>query len=212
MIREIADTMIGYSPYALIPPLITGILYYRKAPKSIRTIILLVMVSSITTLASAILWHRKVNNLPLLHLYTVLEFFFLSLFYMVVLPPALKKRIVLAVCIVFVLFALTNSLCFQSIISHNSYTRGLEAFLIILYSLLFYYRMYSHPGEEDIGRSPYFFINTGYFIYFSASFFLFILSNRLSVSVELRHIFWGIHAVFMGVLYSFLTIAFCKLK
>lgn len=210
MMVELADSLILASPYALLPALLCGIVRFGRAPVHIRVVMLLVFISSVFTFISALLWYRRVNNLPLLHVYTVLEFSLLSVFYARWVRPHASAWLLLAVIPLFVVLSIGNSLFVQNIGTHNSYTRGLEAFLAILYALWMYYR--SFRDQADASDRPALLVSTAYFIYFSACFFLFVLSNRISMSPDLRHIFWGVHAVFVFVLYGILTVAFYKVR
>lgn len=209
--KDIANEIIKNSPFAILLPLFAGLLLFRKSPVSNRVLIVHVCLATIVNFVSAYMWHRKQNNLPLLHVYTLTEFLFLSAYYALRWKSNTARIVILVTALLFTAFAVYNSLYLQSIYHMNSYARSLEALILIGFGASGYYLLLTEKGEHSIFSRSFFWINTGYFLYFSVSFFLFTLSNYVRIiEAEIRHTVWAIHALFMIVLYILVAIGLWK--
>jgi hypothetical protein len=111
------------------------------------------------------------------------------------------------IAISFVLFSVINSLFIQSLYEFNSYARGFEALLLIILSLLGFYKISTSSG--DSGGIPW--INAGILVYFSGGLTLFILSNYiLPFSNAVNTLIWAIHSFLSIFLYVVISIGLWK--
>jgi hypothetical protein len=117
--------------------------------------------------------YRHMNNLPLLHLYTLLEFILLSLFYRKMLQDLKLKYFSHFVGITTVLILL-NSLFIQPITSFNSIAKTFTQVTYIGYSLLFFFYL-TERGHRLLNLT-----NSAVLIYYSASLFIFMFTNVLT--------------------------------
>lgn len=108
--------------------------------------------------------------------------------------------------LLFPLLCIINVLFFQKANEFNSYARPLEAFILIFYCANFFYR--SAGSEKSWVLSPHNWINSGLLLYFSGSFFIFILSNV--VHAKLNHDqkmwIWNTHDTFVLFMYLFFAV------
>ena len=146
--------------------------------------------------------HLGLNNLWLIHVYTMLELSFFTLIY----RDIIGKRVAIGVLIGFNLLALGGILLYSNLDQFNPWMSALEALLVILYILFYFYQTAQEVKVIDITRTPIFWLSAGALIYFSSSLFLFIFSNYIAPEVKMSLIFWGIHAMFSILLYIFFFI------
>jgi hypothetical protein len=209
--KTIAQEIIRNSAYIMLLPFMVGLTTYKKNVPPNRILIVHIVVATVITAVCAVLWNLGRNNMPFLHLYTLLEFGFLSAYYMLV-YRAEKIRVAIMACVwLFSAFAVANAVFFQTIFEYNTYARGVEAFIMILYcGVGFYFLM--RPQKESLPyRNSFFWINTGYFIYFSSSLFLFLLSGYLKyLGREVVLVSWAIHALVMLIMYILVSIGLWK--
>lgn len=165
---------------------------------SIFSLIILIFNAALAYLAYVL----NQNNLWLIHIYTMLELSFFTWVFRTV----LGRNLTLLILIIFNGLALMGIFIFGDLEKFNPWTSALEALLIILYVLSYFYQTARDIKVEDITRMPLFWLSTGALIYFSSSLFLFIFSNYIFPEVKLSLIFWGIHAMLSILLYIFFFI------
>ena len=188
-------------------PLILSLRYVRSYPKELKVITLHLIAIAILGTYGAILWGQKKNNLPVLHVYTMVEFSTIMLFYQAVFRETIQKKWILLLIGIFVTFCLVNALFIQSWEIFNTYPRTLESIIVIGCSLYYYHKITRQSLYVQIEKSPVFWINTAFFIYFSGGFLLFTLSNYIQpLNLEIRMLVWQFHAVLSIIMYVLIFI------
>jgi hypothetical protein len=214
MFHYLKQIVFEVAPYSLGPPLLLGIWLFRIMPAAGKIICLHVLFAALTELTADLLGHYGINNLFLLHIYTVEECGMILWFYSYVFLGFINRKVFLYTFLSFFALAVINSVFFQSLTQNNTYSRGIEATIIILCSIGYFYKMLGEPKIEKPEQSPYFWFNTGFLIYFSASLLLFTLSNYIlgAKYKQLRMDIWVLHAFFSILLYSFIAIGLWKYR
>ena len=92
-------------------------------------------------------WKLKISNLPLLHLYTLLEFIILSLFYKRLLKNEFFQKYFLSFVFSISILIILNSIFFESIYSFNSNAKSLVQLILIAYSISYLFNSY---GKTDL--------------------------------------------------------------
>lgn len=179
----------------VICPLILALTNVKSYPKELKVITLYLVSIAVIGSYSAYLWSQHKNNLPVLHIYTMVEFTTIILFYQTIFKTYFSKRWAWLVISVFLIFCLVNATYIQDWKMFNTYPRTLESILVIGASLYYYYKITRQTLYTQIEKSPVFWINTGFFIYFSGSFLLFTISNYiLPFSFKFNMMVWQFHA------------------
>ncbi len=135
MFEAIAKSVIDYSN---IPTFIVGIytmVIYKKLPREMKYFSWFIFVSFTVQVIASILYYNSENNLPLLHIYTVVGFVCLIIFYNQIFDGLIKPKILWILSAVFVLYSVINSIFIQDIYTFNSYALSVEAVIIIILSL-----------------------------------------------------------------------------
>jgi hypothetical protein len=101
-----------------------------------------------------------------------------------------------------------NFTFFQSIYQFNTYTRPLEAIIIIVFSGI-YLGGDGNFDKKGANNNPGRWVSSGFLLYFCSSLFQFIFSNVVShgASKNVKLIIWNIHATFVLIMYIFFFIA-----
>jgi len=199
--------ILTYAPLSIVPPLLIGLVRYRLMSVSFRLLCWYVFTGCLVQGLSYLYWYNNLNNLPLLHVYTILEFGFIALFY------GLEFRrtwLLTWLALGFAQIAILNTIFLQPLHTYNSYARSLEAIMVLVCVLLSLYRQLLAGGQK-LRHQPLFWVNLAFLFYFSGSLFLFIAGNYLlSGSATLNQLVWGLHALWVWLLYTLIAIGLWK--
>lgn len=201
------------APLCILIPLISGLIKFKTLPFNLKIIwYYLVITALINTTATITARIYHVNNLPLIHLFTLAEGLMLILFYKYTLESGKKKKWYNFLLIAFLTICIVNALFFQSIYTYSSYTRYAESIICMLFALNYFAKIAALDLKSV--KSPNFYMNSGIFLYFSGSFILFIFSNLITYKVSVTNflIIWNIHASLVILMYLFFSFGFILCK
>ncbi len=146
----------------------------------------------------------------LLHIYTIFEFLFISLFYSCFYGRK-NRNIIYTIIGVFTVICIINYLFIQNKIEFNTYTRPLEAIMIIVYSMLYIFKQ--NNDEQNWGDNIYNWVNTGILLYFASCLFMFVSSNYLlNAGKHINRIVWGAHDTILVIQFILFAVGFYKCK
>lgn len=188
-------------------PLLLSLFNVKSYTKELKIITLHLILIAILGTYSTYLWSLSKNNLPVLHIYTMVEFTTIMLFYREVFRESIQGKWFIIVIGCFVSLCLLNVFYIQNWFVFNTYPRALQSLITIIACLYYYYKITHESLYTQIEKSPVFWINNGFFIYFSGSFLLFMLSNYiLSMNREANMIVWMLHGFLSILLYVLISI------
>jgi hypothetical protein len=211
---ELKAFLFNYGPWIIIAPFLLSVVRYNRLSKALKIITWYLMLSLVTQAVSLILWKQSINNLPLLHVFTVLEFGLLFAYYSFQNEPIFDRLWLYLVLVLFLLFAVLDAFVLESLHSFNIYTRSLEAFIFIGCSVHWFIRSLTIESKA-IAReqNTLKYLNAGFFIYFSGSLILFAFSNYINhLGRPLMMNIWTLHTLLLIVLYLFILTGFCKIN
>lgn len=208
MINDFAKWILLYSTYFLAFPIAIAFYRYRFITKELRYMLMYLGLSFLTETIMTIMTKSGIrNNLFVVHIYTILEFNIIALFYYTYFNGFYHRYLVPAIMGLFTVFAIINSLFFQKLIEFNSYSRGLECILVIMLCLMCFYQMLIELSTKTPEKKPVFWINAGFLFYFAGNIVLFILSNVvLKENKDFNYLSWGLHALLNTILQIFIGI------
>ena len=192
------------APSCILIPLFIGFRKGLHQHAALRYLMYYLFLSGAINFLAILLSYNGQNNLPLLHLLTLVEMILLSLFYGCLLEPK-HARIIKRIGIAAAAISLLNSLFIQGLFAFNSYARGMLAILVICYSLLFLLR-----AQRVAGLPGAVFLVTGCMIYYGGSVFLFLFSNFLESGTAGSTLIWNVNAALTVILYILLSIGLKK--
>lgn len=180
--------------------------YLRDSLQFVGLFVGLAVLGELVSYVTGRLLHMR--NLHILHVYTILEFNIIALFYWAFFGTFYLRLLVPGIMVGFTVLAILNSLFLQSLSVYNTYARGLEAVLIIGMAVLCYYKILTELSTKRLDKDPVFWINTGFLLYFAGSLFFLILSNALLVKSDRTLILtvFGLHALLMVLMHLFIGV------
>lgn len=204
-----SDIYSGYIvPASTLLPIGAGLIYYNKLGKALHALIVYLGIALLINIAGIIMANYNKNNLPLLHLYTAFELVAVTWYYKRAFSSPWADKYCRIIMIVYPILCVINFSFFQSIYQFNTYTRPLEAIIIIAFSTIYLSGQHTLNHKQitpDAGR----WVASGFLLYFGSSFFQFIFSNVISkhASRDVRLIIWNIHDTFVMIMYLIFFIA-----
>jgi hypothetical protein len=199
-------------PASVIIPIVFAIVKYRHINKPLTTIFLYLLFAGLVNACASVLAFRHINNLPLLHVYTIIEFLFLGIFFYQFIEQQKVRKLILGSILLFPVFGVVNFSFIQNLHAFNSYARSVEAVLLIVFSVIFFYTQTSDKPDHRWHMQPETWIVTGILIYFSSALVQFSFSNIVSnlVSRNTKLFIWAIHATLVLIMYLLFAVGFAK--
>lgn len=195
-------------PGSTLLPIGAGVIYYKQLSKALHALIIYLGIALLINIAGIIMATYNKNNLPLLHLYTAFELVAVTWYYQRAFNTPLADKYCRIIMIVYPILCVINFSFFQSIYQFNTYTRPLEALIIIAFSTM-YLSGQHNLNHQQISPEAGRWVASGFLLYFGSSFFQFIFSNVISkhASRDVRLIMWNIHDTFVMIMYLIFFIA-----
>lgn len=176
-------TYIGYCVYIVL--LLNVLIYwisFKNHSDSLKWFTYYLSTSFGITVLAKWLGSNGINNLSFLHLFSLLEFILLSIFYKKVLikEPWFQKWINYAIAIG-VLLMLMNTLLLQPLNTFNSNAKGLSQAMFMVYAIAYYFSILHKRTKATPVLNL---LNAAILIYYAGSFFIFMFSNMLSKNLD----------------------------
>jgi hypothetical protein len=139
---------------------------------------------------------KGINNLPLLHVYTVGEFILFSWFYksLISKPGWFRNKFWVIVSGV-TIFMIANSLIFHLGGDYNSTSKTVAQVIIISYAVLYFYNLTNIQTISKNDSKGLSLVNSAVLIYYSGSLFIFMFSQAIREYPEWIKTFWAFNAV-----------------
>lgn len=202
---------------ANVPILLAGILavlFYKNMSKELRVFSKFLFLSNLIQLPSVILFLFWSNNMPLLHVFTVVGGALLLLFYREIFRPHISIVPINWLLSAYIIFSLINSVLFESIFTFNTNGLTVQAIILSCMSISYFSVGLNKTEKSDAQRKAISWINSGIFIYFSSNLLLYyfgeLLMNKILKGGPFREV-WMIHSVITVVAYTFYSIGLWKI-
>lgn len=189
---------------------------FREFPKLLKVLSVYIFLTTANQIISTVLWWNSMNNMPQQHIYTAVGFVLIAWFYLEAFRGFMDKRIFIWMAGLFFCFSIFNTLFIQGILTFNSYSLTVQGVLVTILSLTFYIMFLNETDKNQKGLDvkSLNWINTGLFIYFSATVLLFwnakpileVFSYQTSLPT------WMLHNFFATILYICLFLGLWKHK
>lgn len=157
------------------------VLIFFSLPKSQKTLVIIeiyLLVNILTDIISSSLAKKGLNNLFIIHIYSLIEFLFIGIIFYNLIKNTRTRTIVKYATIIGSIFIILNSIFIQDFSEFNSYANGFASFVIIVYSLLYFSDLLNNPPQffqESIIK----WIMITVFIYHCISIIALLFSNYL---------------------------------
>lgn len=197
-------------PSAIVLPVVAAVYKHRHWQMPEKLVCCYLVLSGIFNIVARITSARNINNLPLLHLYTVLEFCLLCMVLRSFFTQQRIRLLLVGLAIVFPILASLYISFTHSLYAYNTLPRFLGSLILVLFCIWFLVLDLSRIGANQSTFS--FTVVTGLLLYFSSSSALFGLSESIRQNKGLNIIIWNIHATFVLVMYLIFTWAYLSIK
>ncbi len=205
MLSEIVPYLIGAIPMILLGSIVLAVIYFSRLPRAFK-VLLAYLFWNLLVEGITFLLPYGTNNLPLLHIHTLIEFVLFTLLYREtrILDFLERDGFWVFILIISGLIVL-NSLFLQDIFSYNSYAKTLVNTLLIAYALIYFFGML---GKTEVDE-PFLWVNSAVLIQYTASLFVFMFSN-VSVSDTIFNLIWDMNMVINFLFQILIFIAIWK--
>ena len=151
--------------------------------------------------------------MPAAHLYVLVEFIFLTLFYSNYVKKYVAPKYIPIAISIFILFTVLNAVFIQKVSEYPSVLRVVESIIIVIFSILYFHKVMVESKITKLSREPMIWVNTDMLVYFSGNFFFHILlpigvSHLVNFATFTVYYFWITNVMF----YLILAIGFYKQK
>jgi len=213
MLEKIRNIFFEFGPMIIFIPLLISLRYHKKYPAALKNITYYLIVSAASQILSYILWKQHKRNLPILHIYTMVEYLVLISFYSITLKGFLTKKVFAVLAALGLAFFIVDTVFIENIYTYNTYARSTEALVFIFLSMCWYIKTVTFTTENIILLNTLKFINSAFLIYFSGSVILFSLSNIIrNLSPGMKLNIWTLHTFFAFILYLLIAIGLWKYR
>lgn len=190
-------------------PIIMALFRRRYWNDQVRILLMYLCLSALFNVISKLTVHS--NNMPYLHLYTVLEFTILSVYLRSFTGERRQKLLFNGLIIGFLLLSLWYAFIKDRLFSFNQVPRFLDSLIISVFCL---YYLLKDLGSTVANLSRFQFLTlVGLLFYYSTCSVLFGLSNQLAnMPRNVTALLWNIHHTLLLSMYILFFIAFYSLK
>jgi len=183
------STLFIFSTVISLVPIIISFFFWNKQPKELRILTFYLVVGLMFSTVMWILGSQKINNLWMMHLFTPIQFGLLMWIFSFWFKGPIRRVVLLSIP-VFTLFWVVVLMFFESFSHFNTYTRPVEALILIIVAGHTLYKT-NKEDAETIFRMPRFWVASGTLIYFSGMILLYAVSNNLlAMSMETLRMVW----------------------
>ncbi len=169
----------------------------RKISRAILVFTLYLLSILIIQITSVYLRSQSTNNLYLSHYYFILQFIFLSIFYLEIINNSFQRKVI-KISIPICLISLSIQYYFNEdlLVKFNLFEIFITSFLIIIFSMFHFYNILNE-------KRKYYYLNTGILLYLFGSTVLFISGNLITrLDLAPSKIVWILNS-FLYIVYQF---------
>ena len=178
-------------------PFILGILFFRFASLDVRVFIIGFMVAAVFDLILFLLAHNRINNLPIVNTYTLVDAFILIYAFSLHFKITKIRLGMLLLALAYSIIWAWDNFIVGDIFSFNAIEKSVKCLLLSGISTYYLFKI-SKEIKIPIFRNTKFWIGLGYLMYFSITFLLFATSSWFfhESHRSVMHFTWTLHSVF----------------
>ncbi len=222
--------LISYiATYIMLVPLCPALYKYNKIPPVLKFVSWYMVVVTIKQLLINISSYQEKNIFPPFHIGNVLEASALLLLFREIFRKYdeakgiyVYRKIFIVLIALFVLFSVTNAVCWQPVTEYPTYTRTVLSIMVVFFCCLYFRKFSYEPHPKSWSEIPnykasrvaLFWIIMGLLLFYGFSLMrsLFITKWLKSTPIEMFRDFETAHHIFIIMLYTFMLIGFIKAK
>lgn len=203
-------TLAQISTLTVVIPLVIGLFRKKYFNSGEKILLYLTGLALLTEIIGQII-SKWSNNMYVFHIYTVVEFIFISLFYIKFISPS--RFIIVIRILIFLFIGIAAFDYFKEKNTMDDLSTTIESILFMLYSIVGFYTLLQNPVQYRVVDIPFFWFNTAILLYFAGNLFLFIFSSYIERhSHRVFSEVWAIHSIMNIIFYVLISIGFWKTK
>jgi len=200
------------TPASIVIPIIIALLRYKLLSPPFKALFWFLVFSGIANAINIMLSLHHIPTTIMFHLYTPIEFAFISLFYNYLFKGAWQKIMVMLV-VVLSIFCLVDFFYIQNGIQVDTYPGTVEAIIIIAYSVLYLNQQSNIENNDNWGQSALNWVNIAFLIYYGCGLFMFSSINYLiHASKYVNLIVWSVFDTILVIQSLLFAIGYYKCK
>lgn len=191
--------------------LLASFMVLKRIKGPIFPFFILIIISVIMEGIGYICVKKGINNLYSFHIFTVIEFSLMTLFYVLFFKPYYKRSYWMIGLIPLFLIAAVIDYRINGPNEMNNFSVSVEAIVLSFIALLAFFFVMRRMIYDKLLDTSFFWINTAVLLYFSGNLLFFISSNYLHANEQANYLaMWTIHS-FMNIFYNILiSVGFWK--
>lgn len=199
------------NPIVEMVAIITGTYFFKQIRNRFLFLYVFVIIAFSTESTQFILYFFGIRkNHWLGQIYFPLEFLFLALLYSKVLGRHINQKLLKGIIVVFLTYCILNPIFIQKFTQY-SHVRSFSSIILIVFSILYYYRIMTEAKIKKLVDEPMIWINTAILIYFAGVMFYNVLFTLLLEYSKHLAIQAAIFNAFLNItFYVLIAIGFCK--
>lgn len=169
---------IKFSQASVLFPMIMGLIYYKRLTSPFRLMLYFFLSAIVFEVQASVLKTIYFNNMPGLHLYTLVQGLVFSMVYYQHFQKNSVLRLFIGInTIVFIGACLADAFFISSIWGWNSFSRSYSSVSIVCYALIYFYFLFRNGSEQYRTDHPMFWVATATLFYFSSNTLYFMLNS-----------------------------------
>jgi len=132
----------------------------------------------------------------LLYAFTIVEYSFFCYFIYIILPKKFIRKIVPFIWIAFVLLAIVDIIYIAAKKDFDSFASGIESIIILLLCISYLFSEIRGSNSLVIYSTFNFWVVIAFLIYFSGTFFLYLLANKMATDASFHRLYLIINISF----------------
>lgn len=161
----------------ILIPFVVGIYKYSRI-RNLRYLFFFVCYGVGNEMVSKVLKEFGIRNtMPQSHLYAIVSFTLLCLFYRSVFKGYISEKWFNGLIVLYYVFSITNLLFFQSIFDYPSLSFSVMTIVVVVFAIIYYHKTMVEAEVTSLSKEPLVWINTAMLIYYTGNLFYNVLFN-----------------------------------
>lgn len=193
------------SLYSILLPSGMVFLFKKYLDKPLGIISIFILFTMVLEIVNYALFLNGINNLSLFHLFTLVEYAFIILYFIILLERKTDKWLLGISLFLFIVFSILNIVKYEPLNTYPSNQRVAECILIMLLCMYFFWNLFRKSQITNLIHYPHYWLVSGFLLYFAGTFFLNIVGKIAITTDKLGFYAYDIHSVlniFLNVIYT----------
>jgi hypothetical protein len=176
---------------------VIGLLIFRKLSRALQVFTVYLIIAACTELLSYLFAFRHESNLYFLHAFTMLEFWFIAIFFYNIVDFSKLKLSLYTILFIGTLLIIGNTIFVQGLDVFNSNAATFVSVIVLLMCLMYFHSILDSSEEGIESRTIKRFV-VGLFFYHCFSFAILIFGNHINDSSKsAQTIIWTTRGIFI---------------